>query len=216
MSKVLDESTGNLNFYSFNANYFGRKTGDCVIRALCLTTGYGYRKLCEMFGIPFVMGFGWGWGNNQGITKDEMDRFASEYGIIEEVYCDDIFMDWINGDVDDDMMDPSDGFSLEDMVLNKFIPNRPGYRNLIFNTRSNKVRYRSGDFKMHCVAVDNQKNTYFDTDTNETAKYSLVMSIYRVIPGKICKPDSPDHYNNERKRILEEYRKLRSSVGKKS
>lgn len=215
MAPTLDESTGKLNFYKFNANYFGKKNGDCVIRALCVATGYGYKKICEMLDVPFIMGVGFGWNENQGITKKQMDDFANKYGIIEEVYCDDIFLDWIHGDLEDDMMDPADGFSLEDMVLNKFIPDKRGYRRLLFGTRSNKVKQKDGDFKMHCVAVDNHTNTYYDVDTNETAKYSLVMDIFRVIPEKICKPDSPDYYNNERKRILEEYRELRSSLGKK-
>lgn len=210
------ESAGKLNFCKVNPNYFGKKNGDCVIRALCVATGYGYKKLCEMLDVPFIMGVGFGWAKSQGITKEQMDKFAKKYRIIEEVYCDDIFMDWLHGDLDDDMMDPSEGFSLEDMVLNKFIPDKREYRRLLFGTRSNKVKQKGGDFKLHCVAVDNHTDTYYDIDTNETAKYSLVTDIFRVVPDKICKPDSPDYYDNERKRILAEFKDIRSKVGRKS
>jgi hypothetical protein len=53
-----------MKFISWDANYFkaGNRNNDCVIRALCVATNFGYKKLLEYFkkADKFIMGSGYG------------------------------------------------------------------------------------------------------------------------------------------------------------
>lgn len=67
-----------MKFIPFNANYWNRKVKDCVIRSFCMALNAGYMTMCKVFGKKFE--YGWGYGLEQGISKEEIDEFVSKYG----------------------------------------------------------------------------------------------------------------------------------------
>ena len=193
-----------MKFVQFDANYFNKSSkGDCVIRALCLATGYGYKKICDLLGVDFLPGVGYGWANSQGISFDELMVFAKKTKLIkpieEEIDWD--FVDFLKGHgPKDDMMDVGSGFSLEDTIDNNLIPDEREYRRLVVLLHSQK------NLKdLHAVCVDNHTKTYYDTRANESAKYGIVYAIFAADMSKIPSQKDPDYYSNEKARILKDH-----------
>ena len=78
-----------MKFKNWNANYFGSSAsnpkGDCFVRALCLCTLYGYKHICDLLGLRFIMGSGYGHKASDGVTMEMADEFAKNTGLIKKI-----------------------------------------------------------------------------------------------------------------------------------
>ena len=71
----------------FNANPWGARVGDCVIRALVLGIGIDYKEACKTLGVSFK--------NGRGLIRDTgidlydvKDKFKDYFDVVQDYYED--------------------------------------------------------------------------------------------------------------------------------
>ena len=67
-------------FQRYNCNPWGKSTGDCTIRAVLAGSLYGYKYLCEEFGVK--NDFEYGIGLKDGVPLKNIKTFSDKTGII--------------------------------------------------------------------------------------------------------------------------------------
>ena len=69
-----------------NYNPYGKRIGDCAIRAIVAATGLDYREVCKRLGVAFTKGKGL--RRDTGIELEDIKQKFSDYFDIVEDYCD--------------------------------------------------------------------------------------------------------------------------------
>lgn len=197
---VGTKSKNEIKFIPWDANYFSRgaKNRDCVIRALCMVTNYGYKKLMEMFGKKFMFGHGYPPGES-GISLDEIDKFADETGIIEKI--------WGGDDGYSELLDKigivSDYDNLQSFINNDLDEimeyNNIKLKRFVFVVKDTKKEPNDPHhYHMTPVIWYKDRWTCFDLPTIKNIQDSIPICCYAV--KKVVKNNSPDSYINERER----------------
>jgi len=205
-----------MKFIPFNANYFNSQAekdyGDCVVRALCVTLQMGYKKICELLGVDFKLGTGYGYAESDGITPDEVESKLSEYVI--RIYKDDEFYNQGNVDfsapLEDELLsnwaDIENGGGMgiiaDEAKLRgkRFYPNRF----LVFTRNPKSKNSSSSDLNLHATAIIRSKGEWSVVDG------SKIRGIMNQVPTdlfaikKFCKPDDPDYYYTEKNKVLKQ------------
>ena len=195
-----------MKFISWDANYFkaGKRNSDCVIRALCVATNFGYKKLLELFkkADKFIMGSGYGQG--VGISREEVDDFAKRTGIIEKIWSGDSdYLKYLDdfGTTELDAMENFIDNDFDEILSDRHIKSK----RFVFMVREPNEQKFNGTHSYHFTPIIWYNNdwTCIDTDiefdTVENIKYAIPLAIYAV--KKIAKPDSEYYYTNEKKAI---------------
>lgn len=202
-----------MKFIPFNANYFNQLStkdyGDCVVRALCVTLQMGYKKVCEMLGVDFKIGTGYGYSQADGITPEQVESKMGDY--VERIYRNEEFYDW-NQDFSAPMEDELLGGWVESGMQfeidrakekgKRFYPNRF----LVFTRNPKSKNLSSNDLNLHATAVIFQKGDWAVVDG------SRIKGIVNQIPTdlfaikKFCKPDNPDFYYTEKAKIMAQHK----------
>ena len=192
-----------MKFKDWNANYFGsgasNPKGDCFVRAMCLCTQYGYKHVCDMLGLRFIMGSGYGHKASDGVTLEMADSFAKKTGILVRL--------------------TQDGFFTDDDVVLDYMENM-----LPMDLEDKKVKAStflvmckdSTNGNMHATAFyrKNGELVHVDVKSCENSIYSIPVAVFAVPFGMTCKKDDPNYYSTERKRILEQWAKEASGKSK--
>ena len=201
-----------MKFISWDANYFkaGNRNNDCAIRALCVATEFGYKKLLEFFkkADEFIMGSGYGQG--VGIYREELDDFAKRTGIIEKIWGGD--SDYIKylddfGTTELDEMENFINNDFDEILSDRNIKSK----RFVFVVRGANKKNFNGTHLYHLTPIIWYKNdwTCIDTDTEfatvENIKYAIPIAIYAV--KRVAKPDSEYHYDNEKKVVQAQQKK---------
>lgn len=198
-----------MKFIPWDANYFNRGTAmkDCVIRALCASTMIGYKTLMKLFNKEkeFIMGVGY--GISHGIPRVEIDDFANRTGIIERIWGDDEYsrmLDRIGTTEDDTLGSFLENDMDEVMESNGITRNRD--KRFIFLVRTPNERNSDDQHHYHATSIIWHGGEWvcLDVDTIKQIQNSIPIWVYAV--KKMPKPDSPIFYDNERKRIREEWK----------
>lgn len=207
-----------VNFKALDFNYWnnGSKNGDCVIRALCATTGFGYKKICDMLGVgdQFNYGTGYGWSAAHGIDRKQMDAFISKTEMLELIWEDDMFSAWADGhDKEFDLQDVTAEDTLEYFVEN-FLPivlDEKGIDsenlNFVVEVRSNSARKSGDSLNIHMVALRKrgQDWTIIDNAKNQRVVNTIPNRVYLV--KKFCSKDSKFYYPTEREAVMTSFAK---------
>jgi hypothetical protein len=183
-----------MEFKDWNANYFGSDAtnpkGDCFIRAMCLCTFYGYKHICDLLGLEFIMGSGYGHKASDGVTVEMADNFAKKTGIIKRI--------------------TQDGYFLEDDVVLDYMENMLQFdlENIGLKAKTFLVICKdSTNGNMHATAFYKKGGelVHVDVKSCENSIYSIPVAVFAVPVDKICKKDDPNYYSTERARILRQW-----------
>lgn len=174
----------------FNANPWGAKTGDCVIRALVLGIGIDYVQACKKLGVSYKKGHGL--IRDSGISLDDVKSKFAEYFDIVQDYADDLEFvpdEFKDSKEDDDIRALELELGLDDsrygITLSDFIDmyKDSGCYLVGLSTPDNKDG--------HIVFVNCNHGKNFAVDTFDSLKF-IVDSFMRV--KKTVPKDSPLHF----------------------
>ena len=193
-----------MNFKDWNANYWnkGNPKGDCVIRALCRTTLYGYKYLCDALGAgdDFIMGAGFMGGFDLG----QIDDFAKKSGLIVKITSDNEFTE------DDVALSYADLKLLRKMAARKGVNRTASFMfTLVGDGENGKWQHATAFIKK------GEDLEHVDVSACQDSIYAVPTAIYAIPLDKVCPRDNPNRYENERKRILTEWtREIMAKKGK--
>jgi len=209
-----------MKFIPFDANYFnaGKTNGDCVIRALCVATLFGYKAILKMLGKKddFVMGAGF----DGGVPLRELDDFAEKTGVITKVWGGDEEYEKMLDEIGTTSMESLDTFLRED--LDDIIRiNNVRRKRFVFILRDWNVKNDTTKRKYHAVAVVWHDGDWTVVDVDERDNNSKIpvgdmipVAVYAV--NKMPNKESPLYYNNEKTAVLAQRNREVSDYFRKS
>ena len=209
-----------MKFIPFDANYFnaGNTNGDCVIRALCVATLFGYKTLMRLFGKEdeFIMGSGY----DGGITPEEIDDFADKTGIITKVWGGKEYEDVLDkvGITEDEDLEHFLKNDIDDIIAANNIRKR---RFMVVVRDFNKKGDTPDIRRYHAVALVHHNGEWTavditDRDNNGKMPISQTIPVELWAVNKMPNKESPLHYNNEKKAVLAQRSREVSDYFKKS
>ena len=178
------------SFVKFNANPYGKNTGDCVVRSLVGATLLGYRTISELLGEKLFPGV----GVPHGVEFRKVEEFSSETGLIEPFDLE------ISEDMEITRKDLVQfgrygGFPLK-FWIDK-LGGRTGSPRMVFQTKLNPEDMIPGSSSknFHQVYANVSLGRYYDTwDCGNT----IVFAAYGTDVSKVSKKDDPRYFSSER------------------
>lgn len=209
-----------MKFIPFDANYFGagKTNGDCVVRALCVATLFGYKAILKMLGKKndFVMGAGY----SGGVSIPEIDDFAKRTGIVTKVWGGDEEYEKMLDEIGTTSLENLDTFLKEDMDEIIRINNIKKKR-FVFILRDWNVKGDTTKRQYHAVAVVWHNGDWAVVDVDERDNGGIIHNedmipilVYAV--NRMPKKDSPYYYNNEKQEVLAQRNRELSDYLRKS
>ena len=209
-----------MKFFPWNANYWNtaddKSANDCVIRALCTTTAFGYYYICDRLGVKASLEDGF---TGPGISAEQLEAFAKETGIVSLAWIDEEFEALLKGRLKHDLHVPSSDEMLKtwvdegmvDISMDEYA-RRTGarfFRNrAVVSVRSNSATGRKSDLKLHATALIRRDGEWgmYDSRLCRDALNEIPRRLF-VVNGQ-CPKGSPNYYWTEKARMERERKKV--------
>jgi len=193
-------------------NYFGKGSTvkDCVIRALACATNFGYRFLMKLFGMEKNFNLENGYGRGPGISKEQLQKFAKKTGILELIWGDDEYSEYLY------QYGTTDAEDLEHFMKNDFEEiikdaGKGKYKRFVIIVRPGNKKGAEMKESSHAIPMMliNGEWTTVDVKTIRQIQYSIPIYVYSV--EKIAKKDSEYSLQTEYEEVkaeFEEFQKI--------
>ena len=160
-------------YIKINQNPFGKKIGDCAIRAVSLGTNTPYEEVCKMFGKKFKKGLGL---DDDGVDPVHLYRFAEKYGTLHSVWFDMQYINWA-------YKNKPYEYKFKERTLKEFCNKMTGQYILCLrpelNFKADVLREWSRGM-LHTIYCNASKNEYYDRMDNDPRDMK-VFWVYRII-----------------------------------